>query len=189
MNPLRMAVLFVSLGIIALLLVYKYTPGDYEIPAEKALVNDTLVTMVDPYEMAMLLSDSTDEYIIIDVRDAKEFEKNHLKNTVNVPASDILDSKIFKKNKKRTAIILAENELKASDISFVLNQTGMNTRPVAGGFTVIESYLNDMNNPSLMHFSAEKQDYSYGSFIRQTEAATEKSDVPVKKLSNSQGGC
>jgi len=80
---------------------------------------------IDPNTALQLITSKNDEYIMIDIRNPREFDNFHIKGSVNVPIQRVLDDEYitYLKNDKKK-ILYSNESIKADQIRVLLTQYG-----------------------------------------------------------------
>lgn len=66
-------------------------------------------------------------FIIIDIRDEFSYQKNHLKNTINVPFTKLIIEPERYLNKKNKYLLVCEYGIKSKKTASILNNMGYHT--------------------------------------------------------------
>lgn len=74
-------------------------------------------------EQALQLID-TEDVLIVDVRNSEEYKDNHLLNSINIPAYEILRIRDFEKNKKRCIILYCSSGARSLAACQILADVG-----------------------------------------------------------------
>lgn len=72
-------------------------------------------------------------FIIIDIRDEFSYQKNHLKNTINVPFTKLIIEPGRYLNKKNKYLLVCEYGIKSKKTASILNNMGYHTFSLKAG--------------------------------------------------------
>jgi len=187
-NPLRVSATVFTAIIVLLMVVQKSAPGRYTIPPEKSLTTEIAGIPVTFKELHELLSQTEQDFLLVDIRTESQYNAGHLKDAVNIPTAKILDRKSRRKLAKQQNIIYCSTEAMAHSVAFLLNQCNYDCRPVNGNYSLIKTNVVDKFIPSMGFYSEEKQQYNYPVFIKQQDAPHE-FKVDKQNEIKTQSGC
>jgi len=149
---------------------------NYSLTVEQTIKGLSLTeNVINQSEAIKLKASDGNTYLFIDVRNPHEFLTNHIENSINIPASEILKEENFNYLRKMdqeniTIIIYGNDALQANGAWMLLNQLGINNlKLLTIGFNTIsqlskenltelyqiedqifsDSAINPMVNPSL----------------------------------------
>lgn len=150
-------------------------------------------------KIASLDTIKNDNYIFIDLRNAFEFNKGHIKNAKNIYTPDLLDieNKEFIKDQlkaNKTVVLYSENAKEASGPWLLLTQMGYKNLKVLCAKT---SYIN--KEFKIEDYPLEKNAYNFAEFIKKASNSKNRGEVKKakkriikltkKKKKVAEGGC
>jgi phage shock protein E len=95
--------------------------------------------------------DKTDQYILIDVRTAPEYQFGHLKNSVNI-SLDLLPLHIPRLDKDAAYVLYSDTAFRSDAGASALNKLGFNAKSLTGG---LRGLISQSENSDVTH------DYDY----------------------------
>ncbi len=184
------------LAILIGLLTYKRPKNTYAFNTKS-----TLEKLSSHNYFANLNDINNQNYVLVDVRSAYEFDKGHLKNAINIHTPDILNEdhlNIFKelKNTNKTAILYGSNPHDVNMPFLLLYQLGYDNIKL---LTTENSYI--QNKLITKNFEIEKSKADVSNFINESKkngkvntvmpTQTPKKIITVrkKKKKAAEGGC
>lgn len=116
---------------------------------------------------AILTSDQTNQYLVVDLRSEQEFHKGHIPGAVNIPHDQLL------KRKHQRTLKRADNTLLYSDYEHltiaawvtILGQGHKNVRIIPGNYQSIKKYVIDDFAPTRAHHNEDKARFDYPRFM------------------------
>lgn len=180
--------------------VYKLTP------------EETIIEMFNPEneynpdELMKLMAQGDSSNVLIDLRNAYEYNRGTIGNAINIPVSDILDKDVISmfdnlQNDNSSIILFAINEREAYAPWMILRQLGYtNMKVLMGGYSYIAKVAVSYDDTiASSNYIAEKPVMNFGEFIENSSADQPKKieqiqpaiELPVtpKKRAAAAGGC
>ncbi len=87
----------------------------------------------------MKLSDLSGDSVIIDIRNKRDYLKNHIKEAINYSSDDLIYKHKVLLNKSNKYYIYCENGVKSNKVCCILNQLGYNINNISGGYENIKN--------------------------------------------------
>jgi rhodanese-related sulfurtransferase len=206
-NRLTITVIIIVLLIITGLITFRRPDVKYALsPSESlALLNDPAL-VITPAQADALLKDSTGQTVFIDVRNSIAFEREHVKNAINIPVRELFAKKsktsLRDIEKARQIVVLyGETEQQANGPWLMLRQTGFKNVLL---FTGNYAQLDLANSDSLTGLFPQLSETPFidtaalkaistpavnAKDAAQPANARKKAVAPVKKSGSTGGGC
>lgn len=121
----------------------------YKSDIETAYKQGKEINIVSQDQIEKILNDSSNNFIIVDIRTVREFGEGRLPNAINMPFKNIYNNlKFFYLNRDKEMFIYAENTSKAVSTTMYLNSLGLNNvKAIGGGYKfVYENYITKIPN-------------------------------------------
>lgn len=192
----------VLIGIIGLSSAKK-SQSAYKLNTENILnqiLNNESYT-ITPEEYQEIISGNDSNYQFIDLRNPKQFAKNHLQGAINIPREELFikDHILPLKDTTKTYVLYYSDHCGACSIWVLLTQMGYkNLNILMGGIDYLDYKIaNDSNKvylgeyreeAPLFDFAEEMKNASNGE-IELNETKIEAPIVPIKKKEVKKGGC
>lgn len=204
-NRLTIIVIAFVLVIIVGLITFRRPDVKYVLtPAESLALLNNPEFVITPEQASAILKDSAGKTVFIDVRNSMAFDRNHVKNAINIPVRELFS----KKNKNvlrdlekagQPAILYGETQQQANGPWLMLRQTGFkNVLLFTGTFAQLDIAHPDSLTKLLPQFSETPCiDTNALKLVSSPEAVkpkviaptAKKAVIPVKKTKSSGGGC
>jgi len=206
-NRLTIIVIAFVLVIIVGLITFRRPDVKYVLtPAESLALLNNPEFVITPEQASAILKDSAGKTVFIDVRNSMAFDRNHVKNAINIPVRELFS----KKNKNvlrdlekagQTIILYGETQQQANGPWLMLRQTGFkNVLLFTGTFAQLDTSHPDSLTRILPQLSETPLIDTAALKLVSSPAATaknmsepakpvKKAVIPVKKTKSSGGGC
>ncbi len=166
--------------------VYKFLPANYKIAASDISKSELFTEQLSPYDFYQILNSEDIDIQIVDIRNEEQFNESSFKNSINIPAEQVLNRANIKKLRKNKNLIISDLEGKSHSIALLLLQLGINAVPVNSDYQFIRENIIEYFNHTQLFFSCEKKAYDYQRFIP-VEEAIEIEEVKIDL--DALGGC
>ena len=160
--------------------------------------------IIYPAQFMDILYGNDSLYRFIDLRNAHDYIKGHLKNAINIPIHKILNKEyedIFNQDKYINVLYYSDH-CGACGPWMILKQLGYkNNKVLAGGYDYVNEYIINKYSPMTGNYRNEKARYDYAKIVSETAGAGSvgaatapkpKSTTPIKKKKKKveeEGGC
>jgi len=159
---------------------------------------------ITPGEVIAIVEQGNDNFLLVDVRNPVDYQKSHIRQSVNIPIHEILEKQNLKTfsdhaEGNKTVILYGQDQLQANGAWMVLKQTGFdNVRVLLGGFEYYDQTSTGMPGSATSAYMAEKPVADYKAILESLGSTTASSETkapePVKiikkeKKSAAEGGC
>lgn len=207
-NALFLSALVVVISIILIIALTNRPSVSYK------MTKDSLVTLlkdssqfVSPINLEALLAQKKGSLVMVDIRSYEEFSKGHIKEAVNIPVMNLLNTKTITffdelSSKGQEAILYGNDQLQANGPWLLLRQVGVNNvKILQGGYQLYKMLpLNDSLTVLAKQIVWEERSTIDTSALRKKTTAIalpvavkpkvqKEKVIPVKKEESSGGGC
>ncbi len=204
-NRLTIIVVAFVLVIVVGLITFRRPDVKYVLtPAESLALLSNPELAITPEQANILLKDTAGKTVFIDVRNSMAFNRNHVKNAINIPVRELFSSKSKKTLREieksgQTVILYGETQQQANGPWLMLRQTGFkNVLLFTGIFAQIDIAHEDSLTRLLPQISETPLIDTVALKLVSSPATAAKVEpvkplkkvvVPVKKAVSSGGGC
>ncbi|MFO7864052.1 MAG: rhodanese-like domain-containing protein [Salinivirgaceae bacterium] len=193
MNTFRSFVLVVFGLILLGGLVRAFIPADYDKTAGATLQRDLDQPKMHYMQLHRILqSERIYAYQFVDLRPAEVFVKDHLRDAVNIPFDELMESGSLKKLDGRPILLYGGSESDAALAALMLTQMGVeNAGYIPGNFETINEYVIKGFDPVHAFYSEDKIQHCFKNYFK--AFVEEGGGAPSKKeevtVSATSGGC
>lgn len=187
----RLAILF-AVVFLSIYAISKITAEDYTLTATESIELTALEKKsVSLQELYLMLLQDGKNFQLIDIRDSKAFEHDHLPNAIHIPFSKLLeqDTTVWHLTAEKKVIFYSDGETLSSNACYLLKSVGhTNIAYLQGGFTIAKQKVFDDYDPAYGHYSMDKPYFDFSRYFNTKSQNPQPQPNVVTEIKVS-GGC
>lgn len=187
-NALRLGLSLFLFVILMGVFFFRFLPANYKVAVETVAENNYLKKEMPPYHFYKIITGSSDDYLVVDIRDEDTFVKGHFDNSKNIPLDNLLTKKHQRILKKQDNLIISDCEQLSHAVALLLNQLGIKAVAVNGSYNFITKHLFENAHHKYFFYSQEKKAYDYHRFLPFRKEKGKEVDVKEAEITIG-GGC
>ncbi len=144
----------------------------------------------------VIASGKLEQYVVIDLRDARQYEQGHLPGAINLSFGQLMDSPHRKNIRGNKVLIYSDRECVSTAARvFLLSYGAEQARIIPGNYSLVHQHVLTDFSPSYAFYSEDKASFDFSRFMVTTRSGTNRTAPATPQVPGAEditpvaGGC